>query len=45
MSSEGHTPDSKFYGVNIENIPYKTFYTMVYPGYVLDSRLYNADSI
>ncbi len=35
---DGHTPESKFYGVNIKNIPMKTFHTMFCPCYVLDSR-------
>jgi hypothetical protein len=45
IDTEGHTPESKFYGVNIENIPVKTFHTMFCPCYVLDSRLHNAGSI
>jgi hypothetical protein len=41
-----HTPESKFYCVNIENIPVKTFHTMFCcPCYVLDSRLHNLGSI
>jgi hypothetical protein len=43
--TEGHTSESKFYGVNIENIPVKTFHIMFCPCYVLDSRLHNAGSI
>jgi hypothetical protein len=42
---DGHTPESKFYGVNIENIPVKTFHTIFCPCYVLGSRLHNAGSI
>ncbi len=45
IDTEGHTPESKFYGVNIENRPVKTFHTMFCPYYVLDSRLHNAGSI
>jgi hypothetical protein len=43
--TDGHTPESKFYGVNIENIPVKTFHTRFCRCYVLDSRLHNAGSI
>jgi hypothetical protein len=25
IDTDGHTPESKFYGVNIENIPVKSF--------------------
>jgi hypothetical protein len=46
IDTEGHTPESKFYGVNIENIPVKTFHPIVCPAcYVLNSRLHNAGSI
>jgi hypothetical protein len=45
IDTDGHTPESKFYGVNIKNIPVKTFHTMFCPCYVLDSRLNNAGSI
>jgi hypothetical protein len=45
IDTEGHTLESKFYGVNIENIPVKTFHTMFYSCYILDSRLHNAGSI
>jgi hypothetical protein len=45
IDTEGHTPESKFYGVNIKNIPVKTFHTMFCPCYVLDSRLHNVGSI
>jgi hypothetical protein len=31
INTDGHTPESKFYGVNIENIPVKTFHTMFCP--------------
>jgi hypothetical protein len=31
IDTNGHTPESKFYGVNIENIPVKTFHTMFCP--------------
>jgi hypothetical protein len=41
IDTEGHTPKSKFYGVNIENISVKTFHTTFCPCYVLDSRLHN----
>jgi hypothetical protein len=37
IDTDGHTPKSKFYGFNIENIPVKTFHTMFCPCYVLDS--------
>jgi hypothetical protein len=42
IDTDGHTPASKFYGVNI---PVKTFHIMLCPCYVLDSRLHNAGSI
>jgi hypothetical protein len=45
IDTDGHTPESKFYGVKIENIPVKTFHTMCCPCYVLDRRLHNAGSI
>jgi hypothetical protein len=45
IDTDGHTPESNFYGVNIENIPVKTFHTMFCPCYALDSRLHNAGSI
>jgi hypothetical protein len=45
IDTEGQTPKSKFYSVNIENIPVKTFHTMFCPCYVLDSRLHNVGSI
>jgi hypothetical protein len=45
IDTDGHTPESKFYGVNIENIPVKTFHTMFCPCYILDSRLHNTGSI
>jgi hypothetical protein len=45
IDTDGHTPESKFYGVDIENIPVKTFHTMFCPCYILDSRLHNADLI
>jgi hypothetical protein len=45
IDTDGHTPESKFYGVNIINIPMKIFHTMICPCYVLDSRLHNMDSI
>ncbi len=41
IETDGHTPESKVYGVNIENIPLKTSHTMFCPCYVLD----NADLI
>ncbi len=45
IDTESHTPESKFYGVNIENIPVKTIHTMFCLCYILDSRLHNAGSI
>jgi hypothetical protein len=45
IDTEGHTPESKIYGVNIENIPVKIFHTMFCPCYILDSRLHNAGSV
>ncbi len=45
IDTDSHTPESKFYGVNIENILVKTFHTMFCPCYVLDSRLHNVGSI
>jgi hypothetical protein len=31
LDTDHHTPESKFYGVNIENIPVKTFHTISCP--------------
>jgi hypothetical protein len=45
IDTDGHTPESKFYGVNIENIPVIIFHTMFCPCYLLDIRLHNVDSI
>jgi hypothetical protein len=45
IDTEGHTPESKFFCVDIENIQTKTFHTMFYPCYILDSRLHNAGLI
>jgi hypothetical protein len=45
IDADSHTPDSKFYGVDIENIPVKASHTMFCPCYILDSRLHNAGSI
>jgi hypothetical protein len=45
IDTDSHTPESKFYSVNIENILVKTFHTMFCPCYALDSRLHNAASI
>jgi hypothetical protein len=45
IDTDGHTPESRFYVVKIENIPVKTFHTMFCPCYFLDSRLHNAGSI
>jgi hypothetical protein len=45
IDTDGHTPESKFYGVNIENIPVKTFHTKFCSCYVLDSRFQSAGSI
>ena len=45
IDTEDHTPESKLYGVNIENIPVKPFHTMFCPCYILNSRLHNAGSI
>ncbi len=45
IDTEGNTPESKFHGINIENIPVKSYHTMFCPCYVLDSRLHNAGSI
>jgi hypothetical protein len=45
IDTEGHTPESKFFGVNIENIPVKIFHTMFCPCYIMDSRLHNVGSI
>ncbi len=42
---DSHTPESKFYGVKIENILVKTFHTMFCPCYIMDSRLHIAGSI
>jgi hypothetical protein len=44
MSSDGHTLELKFYGVNIEKIPVETVHTLLCPCYVLNSRLNNAGS-
>jgi hypothetical protein len=40
IDTDGHTPESEFYSVNIENIPVKTFHTMFCP-----IRLHNTGSI
>ena len=45
IDTDDHTPESKFYGVNIENIPVKTFHTVLFSCYVLDSRLHNGGSV
>ncbi len=45
IDTEGNTPESKFYGINIENIPVKSYHTMFCPCYILDSRQHNAGSI
>jgi hypothetical protein len=45
INTDGNTPDSKFYGINIGNIPVESCHTMFCPCYVLDSRLHNAGSI
>ncbi len=45
IDTEGHTLKSKFYGVNIENIPVKTFHTLFCLCYIFDSRLHNTGSI
>jgi hypothetical protein len=45
IGTDGHTPESKFYHVNIEYIPVKIFYTIFCPCYVRDSRLHNGGSI
>jgi hypothetical protein len=45
IDTDGHTPESNFYNVNIKNILVKTFHTMFCSCYVLDSRLHNAGSI
>jgi hypothetical protein len=45
IDTDGHISESKFYGVNIENTPVKTFHTLFCPCFVLDSRLHNAGSI
>ncbi len=44
IDTEGNTPESKFYSINIKNIPVKSYHTMFCPCYVLDSRLHNAGS-
>ncbi len=45
IDTDGHTFESKFYGINIENIPVKIFHTIFCSCYVLDSILHNAGSI
>jgi hypothetical protein len=45
IDTEGHTPESQFYSINIENIPVKIFHIMFCPCYILDSRLHNVGSI
>ncbi len=45
IDTDSHTPEYKFYSVNFENIPVKTFHTMFCPCYVPDSRFHNAGSI
>ncbi len=44
IDTDGHTPESKFYSINIKNIPVKKIHTM-FSCYVFDSRLHNAGSI
>jgi hypothetical protein len=34
INIDGNTPESKFYGINIENIPVKSLHTMFCPCYV-----------
>ncbi len=45
IDTDVHTPESKFYGVDIEIIPVNTFHTIFCPSYLLESRLHNAGSI
>ncbi len=45
IDTDGHTSESEFYGVNIENIPVKTFHIVFCQCYILDSRLRNVGSI
>ena len=35
----GETPESKMYGVQLDEIPIKSFRTLFFPVYVLDHRL------
>jgi len=42
VNSEGQTPESIMYGVNLETIPMKNFHTLFCPVYVLDHRLQSA---
>jgi hypothetical protein len=44
IDTDSHTPESKFYNVDIENIPVKTFHTLFCLCYILDSRLHNVGS-
>ena len=39
---KGRKPESIFHGVNMEDIPVKSFHTLFIPIYVLDARLPNA---
>ncbi len=42
VNSEGQTPESIMYGIDLETIPVKNFYTLFCPVYVLDHRLQSA---
>ena len=39
VNSEGQTPESIMYGIDLETIPVKNFHTLFSPVYVLDHRL------
>ena len=42
VNSEGQTPESIMYGIDLETIPVKNFHTLFCPVYVLDHRLQSA---
>ena len=42
VNSEGQTPESIMYGIDLETIPMKTFHTLFCPVYILDHQLQSA---
>ena len=39
------TPESRLHGVELEELPVKSFHTLFYPVYILDHSLHDADSL